>query len=233
MFPNVRLMIVAMMASIVGMSCGLGVFAAFRVNHDPFVRLPNGTPALQLVFSNTVPAPVTDAVATPFDVRFEVDAPRTGAAETPQQVSAVRNETEPASAAAPSTGATAARPLPDAQDPDSSHAATPNGASEAAVESPAEQTAPPDQAVQHTKVVPQAAAPASAKAAVKTARTAAQHHRVAKLHRVRKARARAIAGSIEQNQGFSQPSYQFTAAAQAEPARVRRAAKNTAATSSQ
>ena len=34
MFPNFRLMIVAILASIVALSGGFGLFAAFRVNHD-------------------------------------------------------------------------------------------------------------------------------------------------------------------------------------------------------
>lgn len=86
MFPNVRLMIVAIMASILGMSCGLGVFAVFRVNHDPFVRLPSATPPLQLAFSNAAPITFTDPAAkdgtvrdlvvAPFGARFEVNLPQ-------------------------------------------------------------------------------------------------------------------------------------------------------------
>jgi hypothetical protein len=49
MFPNVRLMIVAVVASIVGISCGLGLLAVFRVNHDGFARLEAAAPPLQLV----------------------------------------------------------------------------------------------------------------------------------------------------------------------------------------
>jgi hypothetical protein len=231
MFPNVRLMIVAIMASIVGMSCGLGVFAAFRVNHGPMVRLPNGAPALRLVFSTAVPTPDTDAAATPFVVRFQVDPPRAGSAATPQRIATVRDE--PAPAAAPAADAAAAMPLSDAQDSGPAHAASPHGAGAAAIASPAEQTAPAGQDAPGTKVAPQAAPPARVKAVVKTARRATTPQRVAKLRSPRKARARAIAGSAEQDQGLSQPSYQFTPAAQAEPARVRRAAKTTAATSSQ
>ena len=39
MFPNVRLMVVAILAAIAGISCGLGLFATFRVNHEPLARL--------------------------------------------------------------------------------------------------------------------------------------------------------------------------------------------------
>ena len=40
MFPNVRLMIAATWASVVVLICGFGMFAAFRVSHEPLVRLP-------------------------------------------------------------------------------------------------------------------------------------------------------------------------------------------------
>jgi hypothetical protein len=77
MFPNVRLMIAALLASITGISCGLGLFAAFRVNREPFAHLPNGSAPLQLVLA--LPAPVTDTAA-PFGIRFQINAPQAGAA---------------------------------------------------------------------------------------------------------------------------------------------------------
>ena len=43
MFPNVRLMIVATLASVVALICGFGMFAVFRVSHEPFVRVPAAT----------------------------------------------------------------------------------------------------------------------------------------------------------------------------------------------
>ena len=52
MFPNVRLMVVAILAAITGISCGLGLFAAFRVNHEPLARLAEGSPPLQLALNN-------------------------------------------------------------------------------------------------------------------------------------------------------------------------------------
>jgi len=52
MFPNVRLMIVAILAAIAGIGCGLGLFATFRVNHEPLARLAEGSPPLQLAFDN-------------------------------------------------------------------------------------------------------------------------------------------------------------------------------------
>jgi hypothetical protein len=52
MFPNVRLMVVAILAAITGIGCGLGLFATFRVNHEPLARLAEGGPPLQLAFDN-------------------------------------------------------------------------------------------------------------------------------------------------------------------------------------
>jgi hypothetical protein len=52
MFPNVRLMVVAILAAIAGIGCGLGLFATFRVNHEPLVRLAEGSPPLQLAFAD-------------------------------------------------------------------------------------------------------------------------------------------------------------------------------------
>jgi hypothetical protein len=50
MFPNIRLMVVAILAAIAGIGCGLGLFATFRVNHEPLARLADGSPPLQLAF---------------------------------------------------------------------------------------------------------------------------------------------------------------------------------------
>jgi hypothetical protein len=52
MFPNIRLMVVAILAAIAGISCGLGLFATFRVNHEPLARLAEGSPPMQLAVDN-------------------------------------------------------------------------------------------------------------------------------------------------------------------------------------
>jgi hypothetical protein len=72
MFPNVRLMIAAMAASVVVLSCGFAVFAAFRINHEPLSRLASGAAPLQLAADNPPPAAVTFAPGQPFGVRFEL-----------------------------------------------------------------------------------------------------------------------------------------------------------------
>jgi len=51
MFPNLRLLIGALAASVAALCCGFGVFAAFRVSHEPLSRLPAATAPLQLVLN--------------------------------------------------------------------------------------------------------------------------------------------------------------------------------------
>jgi hypothetical protein len=71
MLPDFRLMIAATLASVVVLMCGFGVFATFRVSHEPFVRLPAAAAPAQLVAANTAtPAPSVTA-AEPFDHRFQ------------------------------------------------------------------------------------------------------------------------------------------------------------------
>ncbi len=70
MFPNVRLLILALFASIVALSCGFGVFAAFRVNHEPLSRLPADTAPLQLVADE--PAPPPASWGAPFGSRLRL-----------------------------------------------------------------------------------------------------------------------------------------------------------------
>jgi hypothetical protein len=72
MFPNIRVMIAALLASVAGISCGLGALAAFRVNHQPFTRMQSANPPLQLAFGTGLTDEVTDGRPAPFDVRFQV-----------------------------------------------------------------------------------------------------------------------------------------------------------------
>src|SRR5215469_15137876 len=52
MLPDIRLLAVAVLAAIAGISCGLGLFATFRVNHEPLVRFSEGGPPLQIALDN-------------------------------------------------------------------------------------------------------------------------------------------------------------------------------------
>jgi hypothetical protein len=79
MFPNVRLMIAAVLASVVVLTCGFGIFAAFRVSHEPLGRAqPVGAP-MQLVADYTAPA--SEATGTPNspDSPAEMSGPQLGA----------------------------------------------------------------------------------------------------------------------------------------------------------
>ncbi|MGB3743002.1 MAG: hypothetical protein WBD11_00485 [Xanthobacteraceae bacterium] len=70
MFPNVRLLVVAVLAAIAGIACGLGLFATFRVNHEPLARFAEGGPPLQLAFDKLAPVPDT---AAPVAARYPLD----------------------------------------------------------------------------------------------------------------------------------------------------------------
>ncbi len=74
MFPNVRLVIAATVASVVALICGFGLFAAFRVSHEPLVRLPPAVAPIQLVADNAARLSTTVAAAEPFDRRFQISA---------------------------------------------------------------------------------------------------------------------------------------------------------------
>jgi hypothetical protein len=54
MFPNVRVMVAAMLASVVVLVCGFGIFAAFRVSREPIAHPPAAALSLQLVGENAV-----------------------------------------------------------------------------------------------------------------------------------------------------------------------------------
>ena len=69
MFPNVRLMVAAVLATVVALSCGFGIFAAFRINHDPLARLQGDTTPLHFAADNPIP-PL--ASGGNFGVRYQV-----------------------------------------------------------------------------------------------------------------------------------------------------------------
>ena len=73
MFPNLRLMIVAVLASIMGIGCALGLFAEFRVSRNSFVRESNADAPLQLGSNDLAPAALVNGPAT-FGFRFQANA---------------------------------------------------------------------------------------------------------------------------------------------------------------
>ncbi len=112
MFPNVRMMVVALLASMVAVICAMGMFAAFGVTHEPFAQLPSDKPPLQLVFDHTVPA--ADGGALPFSVRFQIDAASPGGGEAEKAVNipavALLPAAAPVAAVAPAPSEPAAAP---------------------------------------------------------------------------------------------------------------------------
>src|SRR5579863_8702318 len=116
MFPNVRLLIAAVVASVVALSCGFALFAAFRVNHEPLSRLATGAAPLQLAAGNPMPSVATPAPADSFGNRFplsQADTAGASAEATPPQPER-DDSVEPPSAVA-STSTTA--PATDADEP--------------------------------------------------------------------------------------------------------------------
>jgi hypothetical protein len=57
-------------ASVVALSCGFGLFATFRVNHEPLSRLATGAAPLQLAAGNPIPSAMPPASADSFGNRF-------------------------------------------------------------------------------------------------------------------------------------------------------------------
>jgi hypothetical protein len=117
MFPNVRMMIVAVLASMVAVICAMGMFAAFGLSHEPFAQLPSDKPPLQLVFDHTVPA--ADGRALPFGARFETDATSSGGGEVKNTaaVNVPLVTSPPAAASAKQTVADTSSAAPDAVKP--------------------------------------------------------------------------------------------------------------------
>lgn len=121
MFPNVRLMIVAVLGSIMGISCALGLFAEFRISRDSFLRESSAAAPLQL--SAGGPAATLISTAATFGVRFaaqpSLPVPAATGAANPQRfdrtaandpappVSLTRQEPQPMAAPASSTPMTA------------------------------------------------------------------------------------------------------------------------------
>ena len=230
MFPNVRLLIGAMIASVVVLSCGFGVFAAFRVNHEPLARLPSVTAPVQLVADEPAAASETIATEETFGSRFQFSlseigdedaedtasiapaavppaAPAPSAAE-PAERTALTDD-EPNASSAPLSEADEKLPVPqDTHAPETGGDPVADGAARVAVAPATDQSPPaeePAQANQEIEAVPVAApetaAKPTAKAARRTARKVVKRQRVAvKTYRAHRSRAHAIARSRSTDQ---------------------------------
>jgi hypothetical protein len=92
MFPNVRLQIVALFVSVVVLSFGFGVFAAFRVNHEPLAQIPASAAPLPLEAGNVAPSS-TATWGAPFGSRFWLSETQIrGAADLPALSPVVRHD---------------------------------------------------------------------------------------------------------------------------------------------
>ncbi|MGA9322492.1 MAG: hypothetical protein WBW06_15690, partial [Xanthobacteraceae bacterium] len=98
-------MIAAMLASVVALVCGFGMFAVFRVSHEPFARSPAATASLRLVADNAAYSSTGLASSVPFDRRLQVAAEPSAAATTDMPEATGEHEAEaetaPASTTAP------------------------------------------------------------------------------------------------------------------------------------
>lgn len=118
MFPNVRLLIAALLASVVALSCGFGVFAALRVNHDPLGRPLAGATALQLGANVAAAPPATWGV--PIDPGLRLSEAQIGTVATDASITAPArratgappNATNPWAAGTIKAEATDASPVP-------------------------------------------------------------------------------------------------------------------------
>jgi hypothetical protein len=69
MFPNPRIMFVAVIAAVAAFGGGFGVFAALRLSHQPFARGANGGTSLRF-FNDPAEQAGEDMAPAPFGVRF-------------------------------------------------------------------------------------------------------------------------------------------------------------------
>jgi nicotinate-nucleotide--dimethylbenzimidazole phosphoribosyltransferase len=77
MFPNVRMMIVAVVASVVTLSFVFGVLATFLVSHQPLGRMTSGAAQLQLAADDVVSTGAAPAVGETFGSRSRLSALQT------------------------------------------------------------------------------------------------------------------------------------------------------------
>ena len=73
MFPNVRMMIVAVVASVVTLSFVFGVLATFLVSHQPLGRMTSGATPLQLAADDVVSTGAAPAMGEIFGSRFQLN----------------------------------------------------------------------------------------------------------------------------------------------------------------
>jgi outer membrane biosynthesis protein TonB len=228
MFPNVRLMIAAVAASVLALCCGFAMFAAFRVSHEPLSRLAAGNAPLQLAADSTAPSAVALPAGQPFGARFELIQAQPAAApvqaaavvqdaaaapEPKQDDAAVPPPEPPAAVAADTTTDTAA--IEPAPTPEPEQAAPAEQAASAEQTPPAEPAASAAQPMQAAATettaatVPQTATTAAAASPAEARQKIVKRQRLAaRARRARGAIARAIAQPIGRNAAAPPPNFQ-------------------------
>jgi hypothetical protein len=201
MFPNIRLMIVAVLASILGISCALGLFAEFRVSHDSFLRESNANAPMQLGANDAAPARLMNT-AVPFEFRFQAPP---AAAETAQRtiISEHTAAVEPAPVVPVVTPMVVAAPETAAPQ-NTQQDGKPGTADDVAARTPAAAAPPGDpDAVSKTTILPENANPAAPSTSARTTR----RHRPLVVRRSRPASGQTA------RQGLTgiQPGYQWAA----------------------
>ena len=168
MFPNVRLLIAAVVASVVALSCGFAMFATFRVNHEPLSRLATGAAPLQLAAGNPTPGVAMPTPPDSFGNRFplnQTDAAGASIEVTPRQFEhddSVESPSAVASTAAPATDTgEPAQPAPVAQTPAATPDAKPDDVAVAPSESPPATPSEPAPAATETAATEPPAEPAA------------------------------------------------------------------------
>jgi hypothetical protein len=139
MLPNVRLLIAAMLASVLVLICGFGVFAAFRVSRDPIAHLPVAAPPSQLLAETRAACSAVMVAGEIADQHSRFDIPVSALEETaaPTSVAAQYGQTELVT----ESEQTATPPPIAAMDTEASAAAEPE--KEAAAMAPPEPPPPP------------------------------------------------------------------------------------------
>jgi hypothetical protein len=139
MLPNVRLLIAAMLASVLVLICGFGVFAAFRVSRDPIAHLPVAAPPSQLLAETRAASSAVMVAGEIADQHSRFDIPVSALEETaaPTSVAAQYGQIELVT----ESEQTATPPPIAAMDTEASAAAEPE--KEAAAMAPPEPPPPP------------------------------------------------------------------------------------------
>jgi len=212
MFPNVRLLIAAMIVSVVAVSCGFAVFAAFRVNHEPLARLPSATAPLQILASLSPSPPIAAAAVEPFDRGLRANPPAANdlaaspsAGDPPQPSQLSGNSTDAATSSQEARATLVGRetnPSPAKEVADAPASSSTTAPDIVAVGGPADPAVEIEPAVPKTGLVPRSIEHSDEKTAKAARKKSARRHLASRRHRIPSSRL-----------GFAAPDSQDSTAA--------------------